>query len=205
MGRRKLIIQEEAQVEPGGVKRIVFREWLPGDRKKAKASSNIAPTGGGARDLRLPYRPFTDVMSRMFTERRRVRRRRNDKTISVDVRVGRLFWHDHERNVCLSAEAVFEPPTSARPTEGRIATINRYPPFSQAPPEAEGRAIILLVQTENDMVWPAFPSEHSLRNEGWNEQVANFVLECLDCKRPKGHAACGYLDLERDEKFCNGR
>lgn len=187
---------------PSAVSRVVYKEIVPGDLRKFKAESNDAPSGGGARDLRFrPYRNFGSVFERLFPQKRTVRRRRNRVDTNVDVLVGRFFWKDGaiDRNM----EAVFEPPTTARPGEGRLAVVHNYPPLQHAPSFDDGRVVVMLVQRQDGTVWPAFATEGSLRRGEWDAAVARAVLSCLDAKRGKSQIARGFIDFELHEHYCD--
>ncbi len=201
--REEFVIGDELSVAMAPVKRLVFREWLAGDRQKALAQSAVSGTGGGARDLRIgPYTEFKAVFEKFFPEVRTATRRRGGKKVELPLRVGRFYWNDgpHVR----SAEAIFEPPTDARGGEGRVSMIHRYPTLRAAPAESEGRAVILLFQDEHDRIWPYFASEASLRSGEWDDRVADFILGCVSAARPSNRAAKGYFDLDTDERYCDG-
>ncbi len=182
--------------KPAGVARVVFKEIVPGDLRKFKAESNDADTGGGARDLRFrPYDEFAPIFRKLFPNVRRETRTREKKKATVEVFEGRFYWQDKAGKV-QSKEATFEPPTSARPGEGRIPVVYTYPPLNDIPPTNEGRIVVLLVQRTDGHVWPAFATEKSLRSGEWDESVAKAILQCLDTERKGGQAARGYVDFE---------
>jgi hypothetical protein len=69
------------------VVRLVLQRVDDGDKRKAKAESNDAASGGGARDLRFnPQGEFFPFFERMFGGRRQKR----GKTVCV----GTIYWND---------------------------------------------------------------------------------------------------------------
>jgi hypothetical protein len=182
--------------KPAGVKRVVFKEIVEGDFRKFQAESNDADTGGGARDLRFrPYEKFAEVFRKLFPDVRVETRRRDRKPTDVEILVGRLHWLD-ESGTAVSREALFEPPTDARPGEGRIPVVHTYPPFNRLPSSKEGRMVVLLVQRDDGTVWPEFATERSLKSGAWNENVAKPILRSLAANRPGNQVARGYIDFE---------
>lgn len=184
------------------VKRVVFREVVEGDFRKFQARSNDADTGGGARDLRFsPYDAFIPIFEKLFPHIRTVLRSRGGGKLPVDIRVGGFWWEDPHGKV-LTMEATFEPPTDPRPTEGRVPVVYKYPPFSEyKPPTDEGRCVVLLIQREDDSVWPAFATETELRNGLWQKDVTSIILRSLDAKRSVGQVARGYKDFTNGQEY----
>jgi hypothetical protein len=180
--------------KPAGVKRVVFKQIVVGDFRKFEAQSNDADTGGGARDLRFrPYDEFAEIFRQIFPEVRQEKRRRNGVRTSVEVFVGRITWSNGESTQ--SREASFEPPTDARPNEGRIPVVHTYPPLNRLPPTNEGRMVLLLVQRDDDTVWAEFATEDSLRSGNWHQQVGGPIIAALDARRPSNQVARGYIDF----------
>jgi hypothetical protein len=184
----------------GDIALIVFREILEGDKLKFVAQSNFSETGGGARDLRFRnWEKMKPALTRLFPTSRTVARRRAGAT-AIDVYVGNLNWIAGEKTV--SREAVLEPPTDARPEEGRIARVHEYDCFSvENIPDGSGRLLVLFVQKKDGSVWPFVITEQSLEHEGWDPSVAGFLLSALNTKRRLTNAAYGFYDLESGEQF----
>lgn len=182
------------RVGPAGVKRVVFKELAEGDYRKFEAQSNDAETGGGARDLRFrPYDEFQVVFRALFPGVRKVRRRRNGQQSEIEIFVGRLHWS--VGGISSSDEAVFEPPTDARPHEGRIPVVHRYKPLQDLPPQGSKKVVLLLIQRSDDTVWLELVPEDSLRSGDWEDRVAGPILDSLDAKRPANQVARGFVDL----------
>jgi len=208
---------EQIGAKPSGVKRIIFKQIVYGDFRKFLANSNDAKSGGGARDLRFrPHSTFASVFGELFPESRTEERRRVGRQVLVEVRVGKFHWSDH--GIIVSAEATFEPPTSAREEEGRIPTVHKYSPFNRIvstwPEESwdvdkralkqEGRLVLLLVQRDDGSVWPEFATESSLRSENWSESVANPIIKSLTGRRNASEVARGFIDFESGKAYLDG-
>lgn len=179
--------------KPSGVRRVIFREFLPGDRKKKDGVSNISQSGGGARDLRYsPAEKFEDVVAEMFPTTRTEARQRGGSTVELNVRVGEVHWDEH--GTVKSVEAVFEPPTDARPNEWRLRRVTNIPPIKQPPPEAEGAAFVILVENDEGQVWAHFATVASLRAGEWHESVSGPILHSFDT-RAANKAPVGYIDF----------
>jgi len=184
----------------GNISLIVFREILEGDKLKFVAQSNISETGGGARDLR--FRSWTEMkgaLTRLFPGTRTVERRRSGASF-IDVHVGHLSWMEGEKTV--TKEALLEPPTDARPNEGRIARVHEYRCFSISKiPKGSGRLLALFVQNKDGSVWPFIITEQSLEHDNWDASVAKFLLSALRANRRASNAAYGFYDLVTGEQF----
>lgn len=185
---------------PAGVKRVVFKEIVDGDLRKFEAQSNDADTGGGARDLRFrPSAEFEPVFRKLFPAVRREPRRRDGRRVEEEVLVGEFHWLDnghHKR-----AEATYEMPTTARPGEGRVPVVHKYPPFTRELPRNEGRLVALLVQRDDGTVWPEFATEDSLRSGSWHTGISAPILRSLDAKRPASQVARGFIDFDPPREF----
>lgn len=175
-----------------GIARIIYKEIVEGDRRKFEARSNDAETGGGARDLRFsPYTKFKSVFERMLPTKN-----------SHGICVGRFHWI--EEGIEKSGDAFFHPPTKARPTEGRIANIDKYLPKQDLPQPGQGKVILLLIQQTDATVWPRFTTDRSLESGAWDIRVSELILNCLRATRREGISPAGFIDFETNEVFCNG-
>jgi hypothetical protein len=188
---------------PAGVKRVIYKEILKGDRRKFEARSNDAPSGGGARDLRFSYEPFEPIFKAMFPEMVTEIRKRQGERSDLTVFKGEFYWM--EEGDIRHAASYFEPPTDVRPTEGRLRQISTYGCFQRVPEESEGRLFILLVQQDDDTVWPEFATERSLRSGEWDSRVADEILRCIAAERNAGVAIAGYMDFTTGRAYCNER
>ena len=190
------------------VARILYKELVEGDLRKLQAKSNDADTGGGARDFRFrSFDTLLPVIKQMFPQTVPEMRRRNNQALLVDIFKGQFSWYDANQNV-VSKGAYMEPPTSARPGEGRIARIHEYACFdaSKVKIGAGNRVLLLLIQLHDGSVWPYYAEEKTLRAKGtWDPVVAKELLDCLDADRPANQAVLGYRDFTNAGRYCNGK
>lgn len=183
---------------------VVFKELVGGDLRKSKAEANNSPTGGGARDLRFrPYDGFDNAFERLFPSVKTVLRKRDGKRRNVEIRCGRLGWKDKTSGLIRTEEAIFEPPTSARPHEGRLTRVHKYPCLQGPHPQGEGRLVALLVLDSSGAVWIEVVTEGSLMNDGWHPDLAPRILACLNAARASKSVAQGYVDLRKKVGYCN--
>lgn len=194
--------------EAGNVARILYKELVEGDLRKLQAKANDSDSGGGARDFRFrSFDTLLPIIKQMFPQTVQEKRRRNKQTVLIDIFKGHFFWFDAKQNV-VSKEACMEPPTSARPGEGRIARIHEYPCFdaSKVNIGAGNRVLLLLIQLNDGSVWPYYAEESSLRTPGdWHPVVAKELLDCLDAERPASQAVLGFRDFTNAGRYCNGK
>ena len=164
------------------------KEIVYGDLSKFTATSNIAETGGGARDLRFsPSDEFLPIFERMFPDRQ------------GSFNVGKFYWPNGKETDVKIAR-----PTRSRANEMRICTINQCFPPEYYPTDAEDQ-ILLLVYDDELKVTPYFTSRESLKNEEWDPIIRSKILQGLDAERGARHSAMGYLDIENDNFYTNGR
>ncbi|MGV3569890.1 MAG: hypothetical protein ACO1PB_04760 [Ramlibacter sp.] len=190
------------------VARILYKKLGAGDRRKVKKKSNVAQTGGGARDFRFGrFREIESAVKAMFPTVLKVGRRRKKQKVSLDIYKGVFHWHDDETGQVVLKEALFEPPTTARGSEGRLTKVPDYSCFKDIPPESEGnRILVLLIQRKDGTVWPHLVEEKTLTEpNAWDPEVAKVLIDCLAAKRPKSHAPVGYHDFTTEESYCNGK
>ena len=167
---------------------VVYKEIVYGDLSKFTATSNIADTGGGARDLRFsPSDEFLPVFERMFPVRQ------------GNMNVGKFYWPNGK-----VTDVKIARPTRSRANEMRICTINQCFPPEYIPTDAEDQ-ILLLIYDDECKVTPHFTSRESLRNDGWDPLIRSRILQGLDADRGAQQAAMGYLDIENNNYYTNGR
>jgi hypothetical protein len=193
-----------------GVARILYKEIVAGDLRKIEALSNDSPTGGGARDFRFgSFSKISKAVLNMFPERVVEKRKRSGTVVDLEILKGTFYWSKPITGEEISKSSYFEPPTDARPSEGRITRVNDYPCFDKSLiPELNERTRVLLlfVQNMDNKVWPYFVSDFDLQQKGkWHPIVADELLGCMHAERPEGKAVIGYKDFILEEQYCNGK
>lgn len=190
------------------VARILYKELVEGDLRKLQAQSNDSDTGGGARDFRFrSFGKLLPVIKQLFPQTEQVQRRRDNKPVMVDIYKGTFYWYDAAGNV-QSKEGYMEPPTSARPGEGRIPRVHEYSCFdaSRVKIGVGNRVLLLLIQLMDGTVWPYYAEEKTLRTPGaWDPVVAKELLACTDADRAENLAVLGFRDFTTSDRFCNGK
>lgn len=183
------------------VARILYKEIVEGDRRKADGESNDSASGGGARDFRFPYDAVLPVVQLIFPTK--VMKR--GKTVHQ----GTFWWHEPGVVQAVSRAAEFMSPTRSRPSEGWISQVPKFSCFdtNRIPPGGSGnRVLLLLIQLHDQSVWPYFAEEATLRATGtWDPVVAQELLDCLDAQRATNRAVIGYRDFTNAGRFCNGK
>lgn len=193
----------------GQVARILYKEIVQGDLRKIHAVSNDAETGGGARDFRFgSYQSIAATVMQMFPKPVIESRRRNGVLVPTTIYSGFFYWRDQRGNV-FQQNSYFEPPTDARPSEGRITRVHEQPCLSTAlmpTPALGNRIFLLLIQLLDSTVWPYYAEEQTLRTAGlWDPRVADRMLKCIDSPRRVDQAVIGFFDFVNGGSYCNGR
>lgn len=193
----------------GQVARILYKEIVSGDLRKIHAESNDSDTGGGARDFRFgSYQNIAATVVQMFPHPVTENRRRKGVVVPTTIYSGDFYWRDQSENV-FRQTSYFEPPTDARPSEGRITLVHEHPCLStelMPTPSSGNRIFLLLIQLLDLTVWPYYAEERTLRTVGlWDPQVANRMLQCIDSSRRADQAVIGFFDFVNNGSYCNGR
>ena len=171
-----------------GVKLIVYKRIVEGDLSKFTATSNITPSGGGARDLRFSPAPvFFPIFQRMFEQD------------GDGILRGQFFWANHA-----PTEVEIHPPTNARPNEVRIGRIHECFPVDVIPTDSED-CVLLIVLDSVGHVSPYFTSLKSLRHDNWHPAIKGPIIEGLTAHRNARTTAMGFVDLENGRSYTNGR
>lgn len=170
------------------VRLVVYKRIVAGDLSKFAASSNLAPTGGGARDLRFsPAKEFLPVFRRMFRQ-------------DPDGRLRGFFsWADHAPTA-----VVIDTPNPSRSNEARITKIHECFPEAVVPRDAMD-CVLLIVQDETRGVYPYFTSLRSLREDAWHPAFRDAIVRGLTAPRGAKRTAMGYVDIENGRSYDNGR
>lgn len=171
------------------IKIVVYKKVVEGDLKKFFAQSNIARSGGGARDLRFsPAKYFYPIFQRMF------RHQEEDNTYT-----GFFFWSEHA-----PTEVTIHPPTNSRHNEIRIAKVHECIPDKYIP-NTIGDCILIMILDSSNKVWPYFITEKSLREDDWHPKIKDEILQGLNARRSSKSSPMGYLDIERGGSYTNGK
>lgn len=195
--------------QAGDVARILYKEITPGDLRKILAKSNDSQTGGGARDFRFgSYKKLLPIILQMFPRTAKLSRKRDNGVEEIDGFQGEFFWYDKNGEV-KRKNSFFEPPTDARPAEGRIVRVPQYECFEVSRiPEGgiNNRILLLLIQLYDGSVWPYYVEERTLSiPDNWHPQVAEELLNCLNANRAASRAVIGYQDFTNSQRYCNGK
>lgn len=184
--------------------RLLFKSVEDGDLRKLEAKSNDSKTGGGARDLRMPHKAVARVVPKMFPKVVKETRRRDEQRQLIDVRKAQLVYtgsdgKEHEIQVS------YEPPTSARPSEGRITRIHEIPPLAKQylPKPTAGRRLFLFIEHDDGKLRARYTSDSDLTNPPpgspkWNNLAKETILKALRVA-PPGKSACGWVDFTTGE------
>lgn len=176
---------------------FVYKEIVAGDLRKLVAESNDSKTGGGARDLRLPWKTFRPIMHRIFTKNSVGRGGKPIRTATVT-------YLDENGNL-QNTELTYWPPTDARPTEDRLAAVHASPALGgQLPSTSNGRVFLVLTMFDDDTVRCDYAYEDDLRKKGvWAEEASNQILSCMSSGASNNRTVQGYYDFITGEGFCH--
>lgn len=183
--------------------RLLFKSVEDGDLKKLEAKSNTSKTGGGARDLRLPHKAVERVVPKMFPTVVQQTRRRNKQAQLIDLRRAQLVYTEdgQEREI----QVCYEPPTTARPSEGRITRIHEIPALARKhlPNRTAGRRLFLFIQHDDGKLRARYVTDSDLTSPPagspkWNKLAKDTILEALRVAAP-GKSACGWVDFTTGE------
>ena len=178
------------------VVRVLFQNIDEGDRLKFVARSNIADTGGGARDLRFrPEGEFLPFFRDMFAGRKVHRRARQGRAQEIEVLTDTVVWNQGGKEV--SATMEIWPSTNARPNETRIARISSYglDGLIQDDPNG-GRSVFMMFQQKDGTIRIHFTTETSLKVDNWDPTIKKFAADWLN----EGTKSA-FLDLHSKERY----
>lgn len=204
---------------PERIVQAIYKELKKGDFRKGVAKSNDADTGGGARDLRFGgYAEVKDIFRSFLPERRTENRHRNKKPVALEILTGTGHWVEplrpgeasSETERTRTFEVEFEEPTYARPTEGRLTRVNKYPFFGRddyLPADDKSRRFLLISRSESGLVYFHIVSEKILRipdPEG-RFPFNKTMVDCINAKRNANVSVLGHYDFENGMGYCNGK
>lgn len=178
---------------------FVYKEIVPGDLRKLVAKSNNSSTGGGARDLRLPWKTFRPTMHRIFTQDGVGR---GGKAI----RVAQVTYLD-ENDVPRTTQLEYWPPTASRHTEDRISKIHASPALGGHLPDTDkGRVFVVLSKFDDGTVRCDYAYELDLKTKGvWAAEVSGQILGCMTASagRKGNRTVQGYYDFLEGTHYCH--
>lgn len=176
----------------------VYREIIEGDLLKLVARSNKSEKdGGGARDLRFPWKTFRPTMHRIFTE--------NGVERGKQFRWAEVTYLDRN-NVLQTTTLEYWPATPSRPTEDRIAKVSASPALGGKPVLTDqGRAFMVLTKFDNGIVRCDYAYETALRAGKWATEFSSQILNCMTAASARnGHRTVqGYYDFISGKGFCH--
>lgn len=181
----------------------VYKEVVAGDLRKLTATSNDTPNGGGARDLRLPYRTFRPVMHRIFIHSEIGRG-------GAAIRTADVIYLDSS-GTSHTTRMEYWPPTSSRPNEDRIARIHQNPALGGRLPDiTRGTVLVLFILYSNQSVRVEYAYEDQLRGGDWAPEITNAILTCMAATENKNAdrrgslvPVQGYYEFETGTQFCH--
>lgn len=186
--------------KPAGVKRVVYRQVLAGDRRKFAAQSNDSPTGGGARDMRFNHEHFGPIFRLLLPRTDSKIRRRNGVATDLTIWCGTLRSHYGDQQ--LTAQVEYEPPTDARGAEGRLARVHQIPGLAGNLPDDTGDTLfVLFVQQDNDDVYSHFVTLGELN--GWHQAVRDPIQQCAAAPRRANIAIAGWINFASHSTYCH--
>lgn len=176
---------------------FVYKEIIEGDLRKLVAGSNDSDTGGGARDLRLPYKTFRPIMNQIFT---RDAVGRGGKPI----RVATVTYIDKDGGA-KTTELSYWPPTQSRKTEDRIAKIHDSPALGgRLPADNRGRVFVVFTKFSDGTVRCDYAYENDLRTPGiWADEARGQILRCMAASEQSNRTVQGYYDFTEGAGFCH--
>lgn len=182
--------------------RIVYKEVLGGDLRKLRGESNDTPSGGGARDLRFPWRAFRPIMHLIFTHTET----RGDSEFRTTVV---NYVDDAGQRQTTSLE--YWPATPSRPSEDRVSKVHASPALggSRMPDMDRGRVFVVFSQFSSGEVRCDYAYEDDLRAGNWASAVSTAILGCIAATAEKNSTRSvnyvptqGYWDFTNGTGFC---
>lgn len=182
--------------------RIVYKEILDGDLRKLLGESNDTPSGGGARDLRFPWRAFRPVMHLIFTQTAT----RGDKSFRTAI----VHYRDDARRR-QTTTLEYWPATPSRPSEDRVSKVHSSPALggSRMPETNRGRIFVVFSQFTSGEVRCDYAYEDELRAGRWASAVSTAILGCMATTAVKNSTRStnfvptqGYWDFTDGTGFC---
>lgn len=160
---------------------VLCHEMTEADIRKANGTSNDAQSGGGARDLRFSI-GFMPCLDRFFPQEVTHERK-------TPYRIGTFEHIDESGNRTTELVRYAFQPTSSRPTEVRIAQINKLSFFRDLPDlrESDGILFMAFIRKTNGIPQAQYLTEKQIEAPGGNPVIAAAMKDALD-KRQKNNA-----------------
>ncbi|GAA3528161.1 hypothetical protein AFL01nite_02640 [Aeromicrobium flavum] len=177
---------------------FVYKEIVSGDLRKLLAESNDSKTGGGARDLRLPWKAFRPIMSQIFTKSGVGR---GGKAI----RIADVTYLDQDGRP-KRTQLEYWPPTTARPAEDRIAKVHASPALGgQLPETDQGRVFVVFSKFDDGTVRCDYAYEDQLKAGLWAAEVRDAIFGCMSSAAlGKGNRTVqGYHNFIDGTSYCH--
>jgi len=177
---------------------FVYKEIVAGDLRKLLAVSNDAQTGGGARDLRLPWKTFRPIMRQIFSTDAVGRGGKK-------IRVAQVTYLDAKERPHLTT-LEYWPATSARPSEDRIARVHASPALGgRLPTTNKGRVFLLLIKFDDGTVRCEYAYEDDLKAGIWAPEVSGPILTCVtsSTSHNRNRTVQGFYRFAEGEAFCH--
>ena len=179
--------------------RVLLQNIEDGDRRKFKARSNDADSGGGARDLRFrPETEFFPFFKKMFPNQRSQKRTSKGVVEEIEVLSCTVGWDENGQEKSATMEVW--PATNARPNECRIARISSFGLYDLIKDDpSNGRSVFMLFQQKNGVILLYFTTETSLRDDNWDPTIKKFSADWI-----RDGSKSAFLDLETKERYPHG-
>lgn len=172
--------------------------------RKLLGQSNDTASGGGARDLRLPWRAFRPVMHRIFTETVELKSGRQIRTAKVSYKTS--------SGTHATTTLEYWPATESRPSEDRVSKVHDSPALAaRFPAQDKGRVFVLFIRWNDGTATCHYAYEDDLRTTKlWAAEVRNVILGCMsdtDLKYAnRSHnpaATMGFYDFLDGTGYCH--
>lgn len=161
-----------------GVIEVLFHEITEADIKKINTESNDANTGGGARDLRFGIE-HSPCLDRLFSQETVEERGIVYRVVSFD-----YIDRDGVRKTVEDVKYAFRP-TNSRPSEVRIAQINKLPFFKDIPPDRGEDDILFMafIRMSHGNPQAQYLTQRQIENPASNPIIASALREALRTRR----------------------
>lgn len=139
------------------VELLLFKEMLTDDYRKVRNASNLAETGGGARDFRYPRR-FLPTLEAMFPTVAQIR--------GKECRIADLHYV-RDGSARVSANVEFHPaPTPSRAANVWIGRVSAYDALANPPANNDERVFFALRLDSAGVLHSRYMRESEIRSEG---------------------------------------